>query len=120
MDTEHYRQVVHSLQTKGIFETSLPKAKAKQVARNRGVGARDVPRFRVRPLKDSTTRREVARATIKEDEEDGPEEAFTLYLGNVPPNTTPRDLSFAFREYGQLENIIIPQRDGLSKGFAFI
>ena len=45
VDIEHYRQVVHSLQTKGILETTMPRASVAKAARNKGVGRRDVGRF---------------------------------------------------------------------------
>ncbi|MER8455495.1 putative DNA binding domain-containing protein [Mesorhizobium sp. M0027] len=127
VDTENYRQIVHSLQTKGIFETALPKMKAKQLSQRKGVGVRDIPRFKVRPAKDAAHRREpsqgrqpshkIYKATperIVESKEKG------LYIGNIPPNTSERDIIMAFKEYDQPATVIIPKTGALSRGFAFV
>ncbi|MER8958887.1 ATP-binding protein [Mesorhizobium sp. M0701] len=127
VDTENYRQIVHSLQTKGIFETALPKMKAKQLSQRKGVGVRDIPRFKVRPARDATHRREssqgrepphkiynVTPEKVVESQEKG------LYIGNIPPNTSERDIIMAFKEYDQPASVIIPRTGGLSRGFAFL
>jgi ATP-dependent DNA helicase RecG len=125
VDIEHYRQVVAALQKKGVFETIVEKSKVQKLARKKGVGARDIPRFKVKNFRDINLKREgsrsskaVARAVV---EEVGAVENKALYVGNIPPNTTERDLVAAFREYGIPGSIVIPRRaDGLSRGYAFV
>lgn len=46
----------------------------------------------------------------------------TLYVGNLPWNTTAEELSQFFSEYGQVESsrIITDRETGRSRGFGFI
>lgn len=46
----------------------------------------------------------------------------TLYVGNLPWNTTAEDLAKFFSEYGQVESsrIITDRETGRSRGFGFI
>jgi ATP-dependent DNA helicase RecG len=123
VDTEHYRQVVHSLQTKEVLETAIPKAKAQSIARGKRVSARDIPRFKVKPTKDIKPKAEppakvVSSAKIVEDIDRGDLKA--LYVGNIPPNTSKRDLADALKECGSLAMAFIPKAGGLSKGYAFV
>jgi len=66
------------------------------------------------------TKREAPTAAVKVIDEFDSGESIGLFVGNIPPNTTDRDLAVAFREYGTLATIIIPKADGLSKGYAFV
>ncbi len=118
VDTEHYRRVIHSLQEKGVLETALHKTKAKQIARQKGVGARDIPRFRVRLPKELVPRRPSA-AEQSDVDDVGLESSEEIFVANIPPNTSERDLSFAFAHCGEIAAITIPKRKGLSRGFAF-
>jgi len=144
VDTEHYRQVVYSLQTKGVLETAIPKSAAQNRARKKGVGLRDIPRFKVLSYKDLGTLREsksrstppsiaaspgrigkipVVRAPtprINEMPELIGGEGGALYVGNIPANIKERDIAYAFKDYGSLAAIVIPRSGGLSKGYAFI
>lgn len=146
VDTEHYRQIVYSLQTKGVLETAIPKTKAQSTARSKRVAVRDIARFRVRIVKDAGTVHDAAVPTapakpvtaakppkprkqapaskppvkVAVAEEIGAGELRALYVGNIPPNTTERDLVVAFIEYGHPAAITIPRSGGLSRGYAFI
>lgn len=120
VDIEHYRQVVYSLQKKGIFETAISKLSAKKAAGKKGVGIRDIPRFKVKSFKDLSPRRETPKIEPDTIEDVVNSEPKSLYLGNIPPNTNVRDVISAFAEFGQPANVVIPRAGGLSKGFAFI
>ena len=43
-----------------------------------------------------------------------------MYVGNLPFDTTMEDLKGYFGEYGNVEDVYIPLRDGRSRGFAFV
>lgn len=136
VDTEHYRQVVASLQDKGVIETAVSRDKAAQLARSKGVGARDIPRFKVRLAKDivsqAVSRRhkrgkkkapqlkqilpaiDVSKHVVAEENPPG------VYIANIPPNTTERDLAETFGKFGALANVRVPRAGNLSKGYAFV
>ncbi len=127
VDIEHYRQVVASLQKKGILETVVDRAALKNMRRK--VAARDVPRFKVRDAREAFAKpiakpRSRRAETVNEEsrlpQEIGGGHSQALYLGNIPPNTTQRDLIAAFAAIGRPASVIIPQTNGLSRGYAFI
>ena len=121
VDIEHYRQVVYSLQTKGILETSLTKTAVSSIARKKGVGRRDVGRFKIKPGKDSRPKGSIPRKPLAATKENyNLNTAHSLYVGNIPPNTNKRDLIDAFSNFGQPETVSIPKNNGLSRGYAFI
>lgn len=130
VDTEHYRQVVHSLQIKSVLESSIPKVAAKNQARRKGVGIRDIPRFRVTNAKDTPSRREpvardrtitpVNRKPVVETIEPFLGDNKALFVGNIPPNTNERDIISAFKELGAPAAIVIPRLGQLSRGYAFV
>ena len=67
---------------------------------------------------------EVAEETVSEEAEDSkPEkERFTMFVGNVPFETTDADLSELFSKYGTVELVSLPRErsSGRSRGFAFV
>jgi ATP-dependent DNA helicase RecG len=121
VDTEHYRQVVSSLQTKGVLSTALTKLAAKAASKRKGVAVRDVARFKVKNVKDiSSDRIGRSHAPVTRDALEDVDEKRALYVGNIPPNTSERDVVSAFEQFGNPETVIIPRAGGLSKGYAFI
>jgi ATP-dependent DNA helicase RecG len=130
VDTEHYRQVVYSLQTKGVLETAIRKSKAQNVARRKRIGIRDVARFIVKPVKDIGSARDRLRAEApksvkrvsvdKADVETIGSENRALYVGNLPLNTTERDIVRAFEGYGSIAAVFLPRYGNLHRGYAFV
>ena len=144
VDIERYRQIVYSLQTKSLIETSVTKNKASRIAEQKKISVRDVPRFRIKQSREITHLRgdhSKARngASLKNDafpkqvalptpvegkrmisENKTLNETRALYLGNIPPNTSDRDVIMALAQYGVPEDVVIHKYNGLSKGFAFI
>ena len=118
VDTEHYRQIINSLQKKGILETALKKWDAQRFAKKKRVGLRDIPRFRIKSFKDSRQRGgregkiELEKGKIRENRK--------LFVANIPPNTTERDIVTAFADFAHPEAVEIPKEGGLSKGYAFV
>jgi ATP-dependent DNA helicase RecG len=126
VDIERFRQVIASLQDKGILETAVSKQNAQRTARGRKVAVREIPRWRVRSSKEikiphhETTPAKLDIAKIPSDSGAEIGQSQELYLGNIPPNTTEQDLISAFSAIGPLANIRIPQSGGLSRGYAFV
>lgn len=133
VDTEHYRQIVASLQDKGILTSGIQKRAAHNLAKKRGVGQRDIPRFKIVPVKDISTGRDerrVLRASPEKPERRSPApknavetiggEKRALFVANIPPNTNERDMISAFKDVGDLDSVKIPRTNGLSRGYAFL
>lgn len=120
VDTEHYRLIVHSLQTKGILETAIPKAKVQQAARQKGVGARDIPRFKVRSAKDAFAKRSTPKTRENISVDVNIDDARALYIGNIDSNTNEQNIVAAFRDFGSIEVAVVPKLNGFSRGYAFI
>ena len=57
-----------------------------------------------------------------EDKVEKEEEGFKIYVGNLPFETTPREIGEMFREYGTILNMNVPKdrNTGNRRGFAFI
>lgn len=54
VDIERYRQIVYSLQTKSLIETSVTKNKASRIAEQKKISVRDVPRCRIKQSREIT------------------------------------------------------------------
>lgn len=119
VDTEHYRKVVDSLQRKRVLGSAISKMAAKQQGQKKGVGQRDVPRYKIVPAKDIVSKR-LNTPSVKLDSDITLDEGRALYVSNLPPNTTERDFTFALSEFGDIENIVIPRAGQDIKGFAFL
>lgn len=130
VDTEHYRQIVHSLQTKNLFQTVRSKQAAQNKARREKIGIRDVPRYQVvapeslAPSVKQTIPDENAKGNYPArihvfDDVEG--QAVEVFVGNIPPNTRRRDIYAALQEHGDIQKISLPRgQNKLSKGYAFV
>lgn len=141
VDIEHYRKLIDSLQKKGILVNTKSKTQVQSAQKREGVGARDIRRFKIIPFGDiiepSRGRKRGAENKVYQTPEPGhdmlpikkdktgrsSEQSFgesAIYVANIPPNTTERDLISAFREVGVISSVRIPKKDGLSRGYAFL
>ncbi|MBN9454563.1 MAG: putative DNA binding domain-containing protein [Bosea sp.] len=120
VDIENYRQIIHSLQQKGILESAITKHKAQKIASKSKVGVRDVKRFRVKPVSEIETKRNPRKTQDKIALSDLLPQSGELYVANIPLNTTDRDIIFAFRDIGQPDAVKIPLNGSVTKGFAFV
>jgi ATP-dependent DNA helicase RecG len=137
VDTERYRQLVHSLQQRGILQNKIAKPTAQKLARRQGISVRDVPRFIVALAKDvklktpsledelpkrkqdtshpsdDSTRTLVARRRESQGNR-------TIFVRNLPPNSNTRDLISAFQSHGTIAYAHVPQAGSISRGYGFI
>jgi ATP-dependent DNA helicase RecG len=131
VDTEHYRLLVSSLQKFGILESETSKKTAASLAKKRKISVRDVPRFKIKLAKDVNVRPrgssvrparvERARAAEMEAEPNKIEvESNKIFVGNVPPNATQRDILSSFSPHGTIDHVYIPMTGTQSRGYAFI
>src|SRR5574337_1065826 len=131
VDIEHYRRIVHSLQTKGLLESAIDKNKATRDAKKKKLSIRDFPRFKIKQVKDALLAirdhlpDRIARSSDNSDLDDAMsgeayENDLKIYVGNIPPNTTRRDVLAAFVNFGAPVDIIIPMSGNTNKGYAFV
>lgn len=120
VDTEHYRQLVRSLQELRILTSEIPKAKAQQSAREQRKGVREIPRFRISvPRKTAPPAAAVSTAGQTDVTDDTPDQSVTVWLGNLPREVTKESLYNFLSSLGTLESIRLPTTDGQARGFAF-
>ena len=126
VDTEHYRQLIKSLQDLRILHSEIPKRKAQQEAKKKKTGVRIIPRFKIllptlrnEPKSPSQILKRVENTTGGED---SPSEGARLWVGNVPPNANEKELIEYFNNHGEVQYFYMPRNyDGdKSKGYAFV
>lgn len=139
VDTEHYRQLVESLQRKKILGTEIERSASYALAKKKGVSRRSIPRYKivlpdqVKSGATSTGRQNISATSGHRAEPALPPKVKTttpavrlnknseLYLSNIPPNTTERDISVALSSFAPLEDVYIPKGNGgLTRGYAFV
>lgn len=124
VDTEHYRQVLASLQKLGILESTITKGKSQSLAKQRKVSRRDIPRFKILLAKDVGKQERKSRIentkTTDLELEDGSVEDRTVFVANLPPSVNERDMYSAFEEFGDIERITLPRTGKLTRGFGFV
>lgn len=123
VDTEHYRQLVDSLMTKGVFINKVPKVKAKNLASRKRIPFRDFPRF-VIVTPGSNVERNVKSMRSEVDSKDStvvPDLKNRIFVGNLPAELTENELYKSFEVFGPIVELAVPvAANGKSKGYAFI
>ena len=117
VDTEHYRQVVFSLQEKGILDSQLNKNKAQNIARKKRISVRKIPRFAIRLPSSISPVQELSSSDSCRSESS----SRRLWVGNLPFDLDENDLIGLLQEYGAVEYFSAPKSSGdKGKGFAFV
>lgn len=125
VDTEHYRQLILSLQELDILSSEIPKPRAQQQARRQRVGVRSIPRFKISmPSRRSTTTIGATSAKDKIDEtaSEAPNPSARLWISNLPPSFVTSDLVSFMSRFSEVHDCYVPRikESGDSKGFAFV
>lgn len=126
VDTEHYRQLIHSLQRLGVLRSEVPKKMAQERARSRGVSVRRIPRFAISaPQRDRNASNggHVGVRNEKEDSyADAPNPDARLWIGNLSYSTDEATLHRFLAQFSEVQNIEMPtdRRTGTGKGYAFV
>lgn len=129
VDTEHYRQLVLSLQELGILGSTISKSKAQNRARSRRIPVRRIPRFTIQvpetagvrsatsaKVKGSRSAQKRPSTRVAKDMvKDAPNPVAKLYLGNVPVHASDDELLEFLSDYGSISDL---NRPGFSEGFA--
>ena len=126
VDTEHYRQLIRSLQELRILHSEIPKARAQLQARRRKIAVRNVPRFKIsvptRVGKTETSKPNPQREQLEVSSIDSPDEYARLWIGNVPRLVDYGKLLEHFRQFGEIQECYVPKMPDRkeTKGYAFI
>jgi ATP-dependent DNA helicase RecG len=125
VDTEHYRQLVRSLQDLGVLTSQIPKYQAQNQARRKGIPVRKIARFRISP-KNVEASGPVAQArkadmVARDAALDAPDPSARLWIANLDFKVTEQALVEFLSNYGTVENVYMPRGfGGNPKGFAFV
>lgn len=128
VDTEHYRQLIKSLQDLGILHSEIPKQKAQSIARSKKTGVRNIPRFKISIPRPTGERRKgeqigpARRRRKKAPREDSPNEEAKLWIGNLPSVFDETELYDFLSQFGEVQQCEVPKGTpgGGSRGFAFV
>jgi ATP-dependent DNA helicase RecG len=126
VDTEYYRQLIVSLQEMGILNSAINKATAQGLARKRKTAVKNIPRFSISlpglspPI--GTSARLAPLTTGPKGAGPDPGDYARIYVGNVPYNIEPSELSDVLSQFGPVEDVIIPVDPSTQKprGFVFV
>jgi ATP-dependent DNA helicase RecG len=124
IDTEHYRQLIKSLQVLGILKSEIPKAAAQKMARQRRVSVRNIPRFKITSTprdSDGTSSASASPQPKEESHTDSPDPKAQLWIGNLPFVLDDSSLVEFLTPLGEVQDLYIPRdrETGNSKGYAF-
>ncbi|MCK6614877.1 MAG: putative DNA binding domain-containing protein [Ignavibacteriaceae bacterium] len=112
---DYYRQLIESLRKIGILDNKLSKSDIIREAKKRNISRKSVPRYQIlSPLTDSYT-------SLRSGESDTSDYA-RVFVGNLPSEVTEEEIEQAFKQYGEISDIVIPKdrTTGKSRGFCFI
>lgn len=128
-DTEHYRQLISSLQKTNILTTEVPKAKANRIKRAMNVNVRDIPRFRIQVPGAGSSPAGVSQAAnaprnrriaaSKRASFDRFDLNARIYIGNLPRNVKEDGLRGLMLKHSIDADVYIPRFMGNGKGYAF-
>jgi ATP-dependent DNA helicase RecG len=116
VDTEHYRQLIDFLLRAGLIKSELTNAQALKISRNKKVGKRDIPRFRVSAPTHTTAiepQKKAAETSISI-------QLYDVFVGNIPVECTEEQLFDAFKKFGSIEKVSYPGIARHRKGYAFV
>lgn len=118
VDTEDYRQLLHSLQELGILFSQIPKTKARHLAQQQRTTIRRIPRFKV----SIPGKADVQTASTRQiyDAEDAPDPKAVLWVGNLNLAETEGTLLAHIANFAEVVAIRMPVKNGKSRGYAFV
>ena len=132
VDTEHYRQLIASLQEIDIIFTAVSKTAAYNKAKSRGLPVRKIPRLGIKlPTNPKGSGRGVIQTADKQSQpsasekkemiDDSPNPNARVWIGNLPSEMKESELVDFLRKYGQVLDMYAPHNiHGGSLGYAFV
>ena len=125
VDTEHYRKLIESLQRLGVLHSVMPRNRAQNEAKQKGIPIRQFPRFRISTRPPPTTDIEPHGKDKREANSsfsDSPDPNAELWIGNLPSGASEKALLEFFSRFGEVQNLRIPKGgpDRLPRGFGYV
>ena len=127
VDTEHYRQLIDSLQKVGLIRSAIPKAKAQRIANQKRIPVRKVARFKIgrnSGVAEAAAPPRPAREISEESEDlrsDVPNADAQIWLSNLPYDLDEGGLLEFLGKFGNVENLTVPKEaDTKCRGYAFL
>lgn len=143
VDTEHYRQLVRSLQEMNLLTSAISKTQAQEQARRRRIPVRSIPRFVIGvpkrvdsattrtghmnvPVRSVSPRKERSPDTKppsagSDDVSEAPGPSCQVFLGNVDFSTSDADLLEFASQFAEIQSLYVPRdENGKGKGYAFL
>lgn len=126
VDTEHYRQIVSSLQSLGLLHSDVTKNRASLLGLRKHIPRKQIPRFKIvlpQDVRPTKTAREVTVLTDKS--LDAPTRGAQLFVANISPGLAPRAamtrLEELFEPFGSIGRIRVPRGFNRgNRGYAFL
>ena len=114
-DTHHYNELLQSLRSMNILESTMNHTAASNLARRRGINRKEVQRFKINP---PNTKYGGYSNIELEDEGDFAK----IFVTNIPWDIQKEELFRSFETFGEIADVSIPvnRETGKSKGFAFV
>ena len=125
VDTEHYRQLVDSLQRLSLLHSVIRKRAAQVEAKQRGIPVRRIARFKVAVRRSKVVQRgatgEGGRSTDSA-VTDSPDPNAELWIGNLPFVVSNRAVLEFLSQFGEVQNLRIPRviAGNNTKGYGFV
>lgn len=125
VDTEHYRQLIKSLQDIGVLRSEVAKPLAQKKARELRTSVRKVPRFIIGVPKGEAKNVLIKASPvmpIEDSTSDNPNADARLFLANLPYSISETTLIEFLSTFGEVQNLYIPRHvdTGRPKGYAFV
>lgn len=126
VDTEHYRQLIRSLQNFGILTSKISKAEASRIAKRKNVSVRRIARFQIGIPKNIAASPAIfpsnsSKVNKREIIDDSPSQESRLWIGNLDPKIDEKMLLTFLSKFANVENVFLPKMtSGGTKGYAFV
>lgn len=122
VDTEHYRQLVRSLQNFGILTSEISKKDAQRKAQQRRISVRKIARFRIGTPRGKDSLPPRSTTAVQENAvDDSPNPNARVWIGNLPFQVSEETLIEFISPYGEVEALFLPKNNrGGSKGYGFV
>lgn len=124
VDTDAYRRLIESLMRLGVLKAKLTRREVETIARRRRIPRKSVPRYVVAEQTDGAVgggKEGAGRKRVPRETEDRDEYA-RVFVGNIPFEISPEELTDGFGRYGAVVDVFIPINSATrrNKGYAFL
>jgi ATP-dependent DNA helicase RecG len=133
VDTDYYRQLLHSLTSEGILQSEIDRTKAQSLAKSKGVSIKEVARFKVllptsikkvqNPAKALLPKsKTINSGLIPKKNVSDTSDYSKIYIGNLNHSVTKEQLIAFFSQFGEVSDaaIMFDRISKQSRGFGYV